>query len=435
MKAIILKSKFYYIKIAILSILFSSSSCIKNNQNNDPNNKAPNPFKLVSVKNKSLNVERTPVLVWEQAIDPDGDKIYYDVYLSEDSNNFPTIPIAFELTKNEVKLPLLPIYTKVFWKVTAKDKKGGITDSNIYFFTTRNLKTNINYINSPSEFPARHRHKLIKFDNKLWIIGGDIIHREEKFLEQPCDIWTSTDGEYWNKVTTHIPFNNSISIQAIVFRNKLIVIGEFEVNGMRNVIQFWSTKDGVNWKLITPNIGLYGDDITPLVFQDKLWVIHNGYQKVKIWNSSDAKNWILKQDSPDFSTDFNDSNFLVYKDKIWLIGGWKGLTNDNEVWNSTDGIKWELVTKNPGYKPRWKHATVIYDYKMWIIGGESTNTERLYDMWFSRDGVFWKNATNNTPFKHILNTQAISHLDKLYIVGGARSRVVNDQTNQVWAFD
>jgi hypothetical protein len=72
-------------------------------------------------------VNRTPTFSWEQATDPDGDTVTYDLYV--DSQENPSTLIAenlsttsFELTEN------LDFETQYYWKVVAKDDKEASTE-------------------------------------------------------------------------------------------------------------------------------------------------------------------------------------------------------------------------------------------------------------------------------------------------------------------
>ena len=107
---------------------------------------------------------------------------------------------------------------------------------------------------------------------------------------------------------------------------------------------------------------------------------------------------------------------LVYRDTMWLIGGWNPmdkLTNpihsncNNEVWSSGDGRSWTLVKPNShlddGFDPTadWeaRHTAgyVVHQDKMWIVGGDPLLGHYQYDVWNSADGRRWTWVNRDRP--------------------------------------
>ena len=81
----------------------------------------------------ATNVSLTPKLSWT-ASDPDGDILTFDVYLGTDSND---LKMEEEnLTSKSYKPDTLNSGTKYYWKVVAKDGKGGKTEGPVWSFTT-----------------------------------------------------------------------------------------------------------------------------------------------------------------------------------------------------------------------------------------------------------------------------------------------------------
>jgi len=49
----------------------------------------------------------------------------------------------------------------------------------------------------------------------------------------------------------------------------------------------------------------------------------------------------------------DEHTLLVFKDKMWLLGGWIGGDNHvPEVWNTSDGINWDLVTDDAPWRDK-----------------------------------------------------------------------------------
>ncbi|MDN5338816.1 MAG: hypothetical protein PWQ20_1886 [Thermotogaceae bacterium] len=75
----------------------------------------------------------TPTLSW-QASDPDGDALTYDIYFGT-SPNPPLIKIGHN--SNTYTPGKLQSKTTYYWKIVAKDGKGGEKASTVSSFTTR----------------------------------------------------------------------------------------------------------------------------------------------------------------------------------------------------------------------------------------------------------------------------------------------------------
>ena len=85
---------------------------------------------LLTPEIDSTLVNRTPTFSWEQATDPDGDMVTYDLYLDTSEN--PAALIAENLTTTSLELlENLDFETQYYWKVVAKDDKGAIRETEV----------------------------------------------------------------------------------------------------------------------------------------------------------------------------------------------------------------------------------------------------------------------------------------------------------------
>ena len=87
-----------------------------------------------SPSNGATDISLMPTLSWE-ASDPDGDTLTFDLYFGIDSNNL-------ELEKTDLigesyATGTLNSGTKYYWKVVAKEGKGGETEGPIWSFITQ----------------------------------------------------------------------------------------------------------------------------------------------------------------------------------------------------------------------------------------------------------------------------------------------------------
>ncbi|KLO22538.1 hypothetical protein X275_05660 [Marinitoga sp. 1197] len=95
-------------------------------------NNPPNKPILIEPLNNSTNIEPDVTLSWS-ATDPDGDSLTYDLYLSKTPDL--TSPYRTGLTLTSLFVSNLELGTTYYWKVVAKDGKGGENSSDVYKFT------------------------------------------------------------------------------------------------------------------------------------------------------------------------------------------------------------------------------------------------------------------------------------------------------------
>ena len=134
-----MKTNLIQIKSIVFIILLSL--VITNCSSDDAvQNQSPNPFSLMEVGDGNSPISLLPQLIWEAAVDPDGDTITYQVFLG--TNNQPQTVIAANLGVNTLTVneELTP-ETTYYWMVAAKDSNGNITESEVASFVTRDKNT------------------------------------------------------------------------------------------------------------------------------------------------------------------------------------------------------------------------------------------------------------------------------------------------------
>ena len=159
----------------------------------------------------------------------------------------------------------------------------------------------------------------------------------------------------------------------------------------------------------------YRNGLLLTVFQNKLWIFGGSKTISKgdgrpetvyyhdVWNSEDGIHWTKVTDRI-FNDDRIEYRIVVFKNKLWAIGGIKleGIIDNtaqfqyfNDVWNSEDGIVWNKVTDDPGYEARRYMSIVATDDAMWMFGGIPENGFRqLPEVWRSRNGTTWELVTD-----------------------------------------
>src|SRR5262249_7600558 len=140
----------------------------------------------------------------------------------------------------------------------------------------------------------------------------------------------------------------------------------------------------LDWVKVTDRAGWQARDSSgEVVYKDRLWLI-GGW--VHSFAAPPRGGWRLPNGAPRAlaTTEAAGENSdppvtLVFGDRMWLMGGWyngrlAGHGATNEVWSSTDGTTWEPVTRCAGWSPRLAAGAVVFNERMWILGG----TENYY---------------------------------------------------------
>src|SRR5688572_12550743 len=116
---------------------------------------------------------------------------------------------------------------------------------------------------------------------------------------------------------------------------------------------------------------------------------------------------------------------LVFKDRMWLLGGWNPedkvnfpIISNSEVWSSTDGADWKLEIKQAPWEGRHCAGYVVHDGRMWVLGGDTSQKHYQDDVWCSEDGVRWECVTKTTPWSPRVFHYAVAHAGKIWVIGG-----------------
>lgn len=176
-----------------------------------------------------------------------------------------------------------------------------------------------------SNLPKRFFYHPFVFDNKIWIIGG--VTEREIF----SDIWNSIDGIHWIKKVTGLPFGKRQESQFVFFHNKIFLLNN----------DVWSSADAIHWAkeadhFVPGNIFGY----SAIVFDDKIWLIgcnRNNIFRNEILVSSNGRDW--KPQTAPWSPRGGTTS-CIFKNKIFMTGGKYGGTPDkpefiysNDVWS------------------------------------------------------------------------------------------------------
>jgi len=183
------------------------------------------------------------------------------------------------------------------------------------------------------------------------------------------------------------------------------------------------------------------DSSGELVYRDKMWLIGGWPGSMRdVWSSADGANW--KQATPEAPWIHCDlPTSLVYQDKMWMIGGWSGgrkptASASNKVWCSTDGAKWECTAPDAPWAARIGAGGVVFDGKMWLLGGVQKyfggEKYLLNDIWTSTDGASWRQVTAHAPWAPRAYHAALVFDGKIWVYGGGNYWPKYLGYNDVW---
>lgn len=260
-------------------------------------------------------------------------------------------------------------------------------------------------------------------------------------------IWESLDGRKWELAALPPIRSNVYVTQYVHFRGSIFALGQNEGNFQS--ISFGSrvrrTTDFKTWEILKDSSNLPGRIFYGLVvFKDRIWLL-GGYDGRKyyndVWNSEDGVNWTRVAESSAWSKR-TLATTVVYRGRLWIIGGGVidgqpkiNKNEENEIWTSADGLNWELVT---GDMPSHSGGSpVVFDDKLWLVGANRDGTFAKSSL-VTSDGKSWEEIS--APWSPRGGVATWIWDGKLYMTGGKYSVTENGQirfiySNDVWAMD
>jgi hypothetical protein len=231
----------------------------------------------------------------------------------------------------------------------------------------------------------RRSMQTVDFKGKMWLMGGwgpEIGYKN--------NIWSSENGKNWKLEIASAAWPAREGHQLVVFEDKIWLIGGVKYAGQQVFNDVWSSDDGINWTEATKNAGWAPRwDFSSTVFDNKLWVIGGmafGDKIFKdVWSSEDGVTWLLVNSNPAFGSR-QGLAIIDYKNKLWVMSRLNiplygnGI---NDVWYSDDGVRWQKTKKDPLWTGREDTGVVVFKDKIWILGGMDKNWKWTNDIWYS----------------------------------------------------
>lgn len=290
--------------------------------------------------------------------------------------------------------------------------------------TFRTIKSSENGIEWASEptansFPLDSYFSIVLLNNQLWALV------KEKNQSQ-TNLWNSQDGINWQKIETEIPFSFSYKPNLYSLDNKLVVINS---NGTNS----WLSIDGLNWIShdipndikINPNTGF--------VYNENLYFLD-----FKLGNasySSDGVNWSKTNASGLPNTDRFE--IISSATKVYLFKKESNNTDIGHVYSSNNISDWKKEALSNSISGRTNHQTVEFKNKLWLIGGHKLYTGKNNEVWVSGDGFQWDNLNTVSNLPARSNHQIIAFKNKLWLIGGIGTEKIEDSYSvaDIWSSD
>jgi len=218
-----------------------------------------------------------------------------------------------------------------------------------------------------SIWEGREHPGVATFNGELWVIGG-----KNASGDRLGDIWHTPDGVNWTEVTTPIPFAERSEHKVVVYDDKIWVISGINSGGYLGDV--WSSSDGVTWTEANPGNPVpwspkLGFEI--LAYDGKIWMIGGANANNDIWSSTDGNTWIQETQTADYSQRYFHAA-VVYNGLMWAIGGVANTNTEyfSESWTSADGVSWSLAGTAP-WEGRYGHKALVFANKIWVFAGIS----------------------------------------------------------------
>lgn len=303
----------------------------------------------------------------------------------------------------------------------------------------------------PRNWKYRDGASVIKFNNRLYMLGGWTYDEPYQGGSVCSEVWESIDGYTWKRLND-APWPARHGMGATVNNGKLYIVGGDEMNDC------WSTTDCINWICENNKLPFEGRYTPNLASINGKLILYAGVKFLSgncpapfsctsfgfddIWSSSDGKNWIKIAIAP-WKPRGLIHNSVVFNNKIYIIGGGmkqshsflplaETVYENTDVWSSIDGINWNLETSNFGISPRTHFSVLSAFGVIWISDGSVNSQANVTnDLFFSKDGInyFYVKVPSDMPKRHA--SSLIDFNNKLIILGGPPT---NFPRNKVYVY-
>lgn len=179
--------------------------------------------------------------------------------------------------------------------------------------------------------------------------------------------------------------------------------------------------DGTKWEELGSNaLSVANEFSTAIVFKGKMWLI-GGYTSAfsatrKVFSSTDGVTWTEAGVDALPSARYYHSS-VVFNGKMWVIGGADAAdVRSRKVFYSNDGVTWTEAGVDALPVATYRHTSVVYKGRMWVIAGrEAATTRKVY---YSTDGIRWTEAgVDALPVATYWHGSVVFN-DRMWVIGG-----------------
>jgi len=202
--------------------------------------------------------------------------------------------------------------------------------------------------------------------------------------------------------------------------------------------QVWASRNGTDWKLITKSPFAERRNHSLIVYKNKLWLIggikNNGEILSDIWNSSDGINW-NQVNSLNPLQDIGQNSSVVFNERLFVFRG--NGTENQEVWSSSNGSNWRLETDN-AFPVRSHYKTLLFNGSIYVIGGWLRGGLHTNEIWASRNGRNWyKKSPASDIFAPRIDHSVTVYKGKVWVIGGQTSNTSGNRIfhGDIWYSD
>ncbi len=202
----------------------------------------------------------------------------------------------------------------------------------------------------------------------------------------------------WHKAGRCLPgMGNFNDFRLVEFAGRLWLFSGRD-NPMGSI---WSSADGQEWEAIPNHFSRPTIGVIPIVFKGRLYAIGGGTDftgVAEIWSTADGTHWDI-QNAPDGFGGLQFAAAAEFNGELWVVGGIRdGAINPN-IWHTRNGADW---IKESGESLGWQVAPnlVTRGGKLLLVGryqdGGPWGNRAV--IWSSSNGLDWRDASVDPPF-------------------------------------
>lgn len=247
---------------------------------------------------------------------------------------------------------------------------------------------------TPTVWDGRHCGGYVVFYDKMWIVGGDPLLKHFQ-----ADVWSSSDGVQWTQATANAPWGQRNMHVTMVHDGKIWIMGGQTLPQYVPEVQeafyndVWNSSDGANWTRVTEHAAWAPRGMIQgsVVFQGRMWLLGGGTYDTpahptrlfynEVWSSSDGIEWRKDADAPWAPRQYH--SVAVFDNKMWVLAGANFDTaemNRNDVWYSPDGVQWTELPNTP-WPTRHAGSVFVHDGHLWMVAGSHPGSTPIHDVW------------------------------------------------------